>query len=413
MKILMITPYVTINSRPEFSRNKTGFGYMVMDIARSVAKLAQVEVLASDSRGDAFVKDSVYFLKRSFELIGLNLIHCLSPRLIYQLWCQYHMKRGTFIRLFYHWLLTGYYSQVIKTKHYDVVHIHGCNFATELWMQVCKRYGQKFVVTLHGLNSFSETVGLEPAGKRYERDFLQRVVQGDFPITVISTGMKRTIEKTYNIQNCSNITVVCNSFSFSSNKKKFDIRKLYQLDSKAKIVLYVGNICRRKNQSQLIAAFNLLPHEVVKNTYILFLGGEIEPEYKISEQSKGSKYEKNFIFCGIIDKELVSQYYIQSDAVVLMSLSEGFGLSLIEGMHFGLPVMSFADIDAFADIYNSIAMIGVTHHSDDAVAKGLKQLLITQWDRNKIKDYSRKFESITMAQNYIEVYKNKLVNKIE
>ena len=36
MKVLMIAPYVTINSRPEFSRNKTGFGYMVMDIAKAV-----------------------------------------------------------------------------------------------------------------------------------------------------------------------------------------------------------------------------------------------------------------------------------------------------------------------------------------------------------------------------------------
>ena len=214
MRVLMITGYVTIPNRPEFNRNVTGFGYMVMDIAKAVGKSEQVDVLATDTRGTAFEYEGVHFLNRSLMRYVFAIFSCLSLSALIKLRKDYRMGFGTFVRLVYYWLMTGYIKNIIKKNHYDIVHIHGCSFAAELWMQVCKECEQKFVVTLHGLNSFSDTVRLEPAGKQYERDFLKRVTDGEIPITVISTGMKKLIEKTYNTSNCKNITVVCNSFSF-------------------------------------------------------------------------------------------------------------------------------------------------------------------------------------------------------
>lgn len=215
MNVLMLTPYVTISERPEFSKNKTGFGYMVFDIARAVAQTENVDVLASDSRGKEFEIDKVRFLKRSFGLFLRNVFKCLSLKAVWKLKKQYTISSSTLLRQIYYWFISGYYCNVIKDGNYDIVHIHGCGFATDLWMQVCKKCDQKFVVTLHGLNSFSDTVRIEPAAKQYERDFLKRVVDREFPITVISTGMKRIIEKTYEVSDCNNITVVCNSFSFN------------------------------------------------------------------------------------------------------------------------------------------------------------------------------------------------------
>lgn len=163
-------------------------------------------------------------------------------------------------------------------------------------------------------------------------------------------------------------------------------------------------MCHRKNQGQLIKAFDLLPEDLAEETYVLFLGGEIEKGYSISQLAKGTKYENHFIACGVVNKELVSQYYAQGNAVALMSLSEGFGLSLIEGMHFGLPSMSFTDVDAYEDIYDSRAMVGVDEHTDEAVAKGLGRLLTNNWNKEDIKAYSRKFESENMAKQYVDVY---------
>lgn len=101
----------------------------------------------------------------------------------------------------------------------------------------------------------------------------------------------------------------------------------------------------------------------------------------------------------------MAYYYHQADAVALMSLSEGFGLSLIEGMNFGLPSMSFSDIDAYQDIFNPSAMIGVKEHDDAAVAEGLLELMTRKWDKGEIKNYSEKFNSETMSESYNNCYK--------
>lgn len=94
--------------------------------------------------------------------------------------------------------------------------------------------------------------------------------------------------------------------------------------------------------------------------------------------SERNPYFDHFIECGYVDKEYMPLYYKQANAIALLSVSEGFGLSLIEGMHYGLPCISFDDIDAFEDIYDERAMVGVNSHENESVAKGLETLLTKQ-----------------------------------
>lgn len=411
MKILIIAPYVTIEGRPEFERNKTGFGYMVMDIAKAIGKHDQVDLLATDTLGESFDYKSVKILKRSMISYLRGVFRCLPLGTLSHLRKNYSMTNGTFIRVVYYWLMSGYLSKLLHDNKYDIVHIHGCSFFTELWMGVCKKCGQRYIVTLHGLNSFSDSVQLEPAGKQYERDFLKRVTNGEISITVISTGIKKLIENTYGVKYCKNITVVCNSFSFDNTQKEGpdeQIRSKYGISEDSKLVVCVGNVDRRKNQGQLIAAFDHLKKELAQQTYILFLGSEQCVDYTIEQLSQKSKWKEHFISCGVVPKEIVANYYQQCNAVALMSLSEGFGLSLIEGMHFGKPSMSFTDVDAYEDIFSPIAMVGVEEHSDSAVAKGLECLLETNWDSDTIKDYSKQFESQSMAEQYIAAFQKEI-----
>lgn len=405
MKILMITSYVTITSRSEFLRNKTGFGYMVYDIANSVGKLEQVDVLCSDSRGDGFEMDGVNYLKRSLILIVKYLLHCLSPLSLFWLRKEYSMSNSSLLRVIYYWLMTGYLNYLLKNGEYDIVHIHGSVFGTELWMQVCRKCNQKFLVTLHGLNSFSDSLKLEQAGKQYERDFLRRVINGAFPITVISTGMKSLIEKNYNANNCANILVVTNSFSFDKNQTitKESVREHYNIAKGAKVLLYVGNISQNKNQEQMVRAYSLLSEDLKRNTFVLFCGKE-NPTVALREAIETTGYPNHLFMCGSIDKNEMASYYKAADGVVLLSIAEGFGLSLIEGMHFGLPCAMPSDLDAFVDIYNENACVGIKDRSDKAVARSIEMLLNADWDKNTIKEYSKKFESENMAKKYIEVY---------
>jgi len=406
MKILMLTSYVTLKGHPEFMRNQTGFGYMVYDIAKAVAKTEDVDLLATDSRAEAFKSDDVLFLKRSLWLFLIHIFQCLPISSVLYLAKVYPgMQRGTKLRVLYYWLMTGYVRSILKRGKYDVVHIHGCGFATELWMQVCRESCHKFVVTLHGLNSFSDTVKLEPAGKQYERDFLKRVVDGEFPITVISTGMKRLIQKTYNSGDCKNITVVCNSFNIPTDSTNLLVRKKYGIPDDAKVILYVGNISHNKNQEQMVRAFELLPEKLKERVWVLFCGKDNTGDSVLEDLISQSNRRNHLILCGGVEKAMMSAYYMAANGTALLSIAEGFGLSLIEGMYFGLPCMMFKDMDAFEDIYNDCAVLASQNREDSVVAHTLGTLLTMKWDENAIKEYSKKFESKAMTEKYIDVYK--------
>lgn len=378
---------------------------MVMDIAKAVGKLEYVDVLATDTRGEAFEHDGVRFLKRSAWVYLGNFFSCLPVAFIFSLRKRYAMTYGTFIRFVYYWLMTGYLKKVLSCAKYDIVHIHGCGFGTELWIQVCKKLDQQFVVTLHGLDSFSETVRLESAGKQYERDFLKRATKGEIPITVISTGMKKLIEKTYNTSDCNNITVVCNSFKFDEeNDSDFDVRTHYEIPMSSKVLLYVGNISHNKNQEQMVRSYALLPEEIQKSTYVLFCGADHMKDGILQKLIENSPNKSHLVLCGVVDKDRMVYYYKEANGVVLLSYTEGFGLSLVEGMHFGLPCVMHKDLDAFEDIYNECAVVTADGRDDNNVANAIVTLLTNDWNIDFIKAYSKKFESESMAQKYFDVY---------
>ena len=66
---------------------------------------------------------------------------------------------------------------------------------------------------------------------------------------------------------------------------------------------------------------------------------------------------------------------------------------------------SSGDMAAFEDIYNEKAVIAIDKRTDNAVAEGVEMLLGKEWIEEEIRAWSIKFESSTMAYNYINTYK--------
>ena len=396
---------MTNNNVPLLSQCKAGFGYMVYDIAASVAEKQAVEALLYNYRYDSFRANHIWFVGSSWSLFLKNITKCCSPFMPIRLYAKYRMQLRTSVRLCYGWLISGYYREVIEKGNYEVVHIHGCGLMNEYFIDICKKLNVPFVVTLHGLNSFSDSVKLEPAGKKYEKVFLRETLEQKYNMTVIASGIKKTILDYYNINEAENIRIINNSFKFGLNEQEIDIRDKYSIPTDGKILLYVGNISTNKNQEQMVRAYNLLPQEAQRSTYVLFLGRNNEAGYSLESIINNSSNSKHLVLCGNIDKNEIANYYEQADGVALLSIAEGFGLSLIEGMHFGVPCMIFKDLDAFNDIYSETSVIAIPDRNDQTVADKIQQLIFGNWDKNAIREYSKRFEATAMADNYINLYK--------
>lgn len=155
--------------------------------------------------------------------------------------------------------------------------------------------------------------------------------------------------------------------------------------------------------------FGLLPDALQNNTWVLFCG---RPSYDGSFELyvREKSYSEHLILCGVINKTDMPEYYHEADGVVLLSYAEGFGLSLVEGMHFGVPCAMFRDMDAFEDIYDEKSVVAIEDRSIKTVVDGLILLLTREWNTERIKANSNRFNSHEMAKNYISVYQGIISN---
>lgn len=103
-------------------------------------------------------------------------------------------------------------------------------------------------------------------------------------------------------------------------------------------------------------------------------------------------------------------YYEQANLNIFTSLEDGFGLSMIEAMVYGLPTLTFSDLYAIKDIYSKEAMLVLKKRASKELSDGIKKALERQWDKEKIKKYSYNFSLDKMAKKYVTIY-NKILTE--
>lgn len=199
-----------------------------------------------------------------------------------------------------------------------------------------------------------------------------------------------------------NFYLITNGCDVVKKQQNIDIRARFGIYDQF-VFTYVGNVSDCKNQKQFVDAFCLLPDRLKQKITVLFVGGG---DYmSLSDYIKSKGLSEKLIVCGLIDKDEVFNYYIAANATVLISLSEGFGLSLIEGFVYGKPALVFEDLAAVTDLYDEDSMYAVKSRSNEALAEGIKKMLEIKWNCDAICMHAQKFSLQNMATNYINLYK--------
>ena len=406
MRILIVSPYISLDTYRSLSRTKSGFGYMVFEISKALAKENHVELFQFSAFNNALVVNNVHVLNQKlfhklWRLRLLDFLHCLRVII------KFHFELRTVAHLLYHFTSIGLFENYVRTNKYDIINFHGISPMLEMLISICRKYNIPFVVTLHGLNSFSDNVELSKSVKKLERDFLYSVRKDRIPLILISSGISRKINDYLGISEAFNQYVVTNGCNTLISSTEKGIRLKYNLSADDFIILYVGNITYNKNQVQLLRAYSILPFEYQKRIKILFIG-DYNNKFgqEILDMIIDSKLEKSVFLCGVVDKMDVSSYYVECDATCMTSIAEGFGLSIIEGFSYGLPSITFSDLDAVSDVYSPDAMITLEDRTDIALKDGLIDLVNKNWNKDAIKLHAESFNLEKMCESYISSYKS-------
>jgi glycosyltransferase involved in cell wall biosynthesis len=254
---------------------------------------------------------------------------------------------------------------------------------------------------MHGLLSYG-IPGMARINSDSEQAALSIIKQNNFIATTVSTGTKEIPCGDREIDP-DKIVVINNAVKCAVAKNPdYWYTKFPQARGK-KIFIGIGTIGSGKNQIQILRAFLLLPKEV-QNRVVVILAGKDRTNGEIEKFIAEHKLQNHVFICGFVNKEDLSNLYAIADYNVMLSISEGFGLSMIEAARFGIPSLTFSDLDAVKDIYSPTSMLLMDDRRDETVAEGIVKMLSADWNRDEIVKESLRFNEDIYLE-YLDVYK--------
>ncbi len=135
---------------------------------------------------------------------------------------------------------------------------------------------------------------------------------------------------------------------------------------------YSGAIHPRKNIPRLIHAFDLFKKKTSAPTKLLLAGRFAWQTGEVRSAYEQAKHRSDIHFLGYVSEEYLPRLTAAATAMAYVSLSEGFGLPMLEAMHCDTPVLA-ANSSCLPEIAGNAAML-VDPLSETAIAEGLEKL---------------------------------------
>ncbi len=188
------------------------------------------------------------------------------------------------------------------------------------------------VLTIIGGDIYDPSKWYSPHRNPILGGVVRRVLRGADRHTAISTDIAARARDQFDFQRPIDVI----SLGIQPPEFRARPREELGLRNDRKYLVSVGRLVRRKNYANLLRALATLDHE---DTDLLLIGDGPELETLKSLATELGVLDR-VQFRGFVDEETKFQLLAASDAFVLTSLHEGFGLVYLEAMHCGLPVIA-------------------------------------------------------------------------
>ena len=275
-------------------------------------------------------------------------------------------------------------EDLIKKEDIDIIHGHYLFPAGAAAVEVGNKHNIKTYVTAHGCDMFELY-----KSKPFMRPTIKKVLKnadGIFAVSkalrqeIIATGVSGIAEKTKLSWNSVDIT----KFSLKDDDS---FKKEFGLFDKP-IVLFVGNLIKRKNVGALLEA-----KKIAKSDYYLVIVGDGPLSKKLRKKVEDENIS-DVIFTG--SRTDVENIIPNCDFLVLPSFSESFGLVLIEALACGKPVIG-SDVGGISEIINDDVGLLVNPNDVSSISNSIDKLVddedlrvsLSRNARNRAKDFSQ------------------------
>ncbi|MFL6521295.1 MAG: N-acetyl-alpha-D-glucosaminyl L-malate synthase BshA [Chthoniobacterales bacterium] len=222
-------------------------------------------------------------------------------------------------------------AEVGKSEALDVFHVHyAVPHATAAFLATEMIGGEapKVITTLHG----TDTTLLGP-NPQYRTAIEHALIHSD-AVTTVSESLRRQTEEIFRLRD--EIVVIPNFFTPNQpNKSREQVRRELGVDDDQFLVLHMSNLRPTKRIDLLLRTIATASHRD-RIRLLVLAGAPFSPFHTLVDELG---LRENVIVKE--DAAVVEDFLPASDAGLYTSENESFGLSILETMFFGKPVVAF------------------------------------------------------------------------
>lgn len=372
-----------------FHPQKNGVVVFLEDFIKQLARKAEIIVLAPGEKN--------FLVKNKTK----NITYYHLPSLPFPFYPGYRMST----------VHRRDIKKIFEKEKPDVVHLHAPVLAGLKALYVSKNLGLPTVVTYH--THFPDYVSHLSLGilrgkvEDLAKVPVKRLIKSVFSKADIITAPTPALQKELSSYGLQNVQFIPNGIDFSKfkNSKKIDVRKKHSIPKEKRIILYVGRISFEKRLDVLLSAFKKISEKRDDVFLLIAGGGPYLDDYTKLAQAMGLQ---NIAFAGFVPDENLSSYYAAADLFVSASDTETFGLTFVEAMFFGLPVVGVNRLGASDVITQKVGLLAEPSNSTD-LARCISLVLdhkklFDEFKKNAKKE-AQKYSIENTVRSFMKIYK--------
>lgn len=191
-------------------------------------------------------------------------------------------------------------------------------------------------------------------------------------------------------------------------ESRLQLRQAFNIPQDAFVLIYVGRISHEKAINEIL---EYLPQLIGENDDFYFvLAGSGPQLQEYCDQVSEAGLEKKIKFIGPVSPDEVPRYYAMGDAFASASRSETQGLTYIEAMAAGLPLLVFND-DCLKGVFEE-GVNGFSFASEEDFRRGLTSLIADTDLRRQMSDAaiisSQRFSVDIFAEQILSIYRTQI-----
>jgi 1,2-diacylglycerol 3-alpha-glucosyltransferase len=318
-------------------------------------------------------------------------------------------------------------DKIIEKLDLDIIHSHHPNLLGRAALKWAKKKNIPLVFTWHTLyDQYTNFVPFLPA--KFSAGWIIRKAvkyanQAD--IVLVPTESVAPIIKKWGVK--KEIIPIATGILESefSNPNRNEIRDKYGIKNDEILLLLISRITAEKNINFVFeAACEILKQNNKVHPVKSAEGGVASPQFnrvkfmlagdgyllpELKNKAKKEKLEDRIIFTGLVEREVIKNYFAAGDIFVCASKSETQGMNVSEAMYSGLPIVAVEAPGIISLVENGRNGI-LTGENKNEFIEAIQELLADINLRKKMGEESSKIvrekcTSKICAQKMLEIYK--------